>query len=255
MDAAAWTGGSMVPADAIEKLRADGYPVADFDPEPAAPIPVLRQEPGAYYFDAVDRLTRDLGVWRRARVEQLIAPVAGAVLRLIVGHAERTAARVEWRDDLDPERALLDLCDRYTRLMPASDCACLFGTKAHLAPMLPQATRSPEGPAAAARFESIVAARPVAYMSFASVYLGFYVVDIALPLIVAHRAYATGYYIEPETARLSVGVMPTQFVPGIMGATVAQLAAAAPPAEETPDFNPTTFRDRLRLRRKLAGTE
>jgi hypothetical protein len=81
--------------------------------------------------------------------------------------------------------------------------------------------------------------------------------DVVYPVIVAHDAYAVGIYMaRHDSEQLTVGVMPQRERVGIVGASAEQVAkdmeaSLAPGA--APDFNPTSFKDRLRLRRLLAA--
>lgn len=264
MNLAIWTGGPMNAADALDKLRSDGFPVEDIDVSETTLVePRYSRAVGEGGDIAQARFERAMSNYMNERRAEVIRKAGEVALRLIAASATSRADNVEWRGEKGNERAAFELAAEYDRRFPSAGPPALVYVIGPWELLGDVAKQGVAHPGSQLPRETLPGVTPRAYVSFMSKMLALCpTVGVQYPVIVAHDAYAVGYYVSViDEGRVSVGVMPRRERVGVVGATAEQVVKdmrvqleAESRGEVAPNFDPNDFKARLRLRRKLAAT-
>lgn len=253
---ATWTGGSMSAPDALAKLRDDGFPVVDIAVPERGPEPTYVRKVNETHDTANGRYLQARHAYWAEHTAKCRDAAGGAALTLIARHAAATGVPVEWRNEKGAERAVLKLAEEHGQRFPGAVMSYVIGSGDQLAGVASQGIHYHPG-AKAGPAELLPGVRPRAYLAFMATTLVLCPQpDIAFPVIVAHDAYAVGVFMPRYDAEtVTVGIMPRVSPVGVVGATAEQVIANLVSVSAAPDFNAASFKDRLRLRRKLAAAD
>lgn len=252
-----WTGGKMSPGDALDKLQRDGFPVSQIVVEGYPARPLYNRRRGESDDMAQDRFATACRIWQGSCVAYGWKHAATEAIRLLIRHATLRARPAEWLEAKGSERALLRLAEEFCRFNPDCKLAYVFGSPDMIGEVAKQGSTGLPG---GVPRDCLPGAQPSRTMAFMSTNLGFFERSDALfPVIVAHDAYAVAYVGRClEGGQVTVGVMPTREIPGVVGASQEKLVERAEEilgASTIPNFDTNDFKARLALRRLLAKSD